>query len=172
MSANPKRTNIIGTILIVALLVVVGVALYVRLANAGVDQDVVSESYDPYAELTEIIETGDAHPNGYYTSTLALGGTVLESEIYHFSGNAIQVQMYLYCEGGEGASDYFTVELHRMEAGVLDVLVGSQTVSRHGMVVVDWKDTPEGDYYFVFKKDPDNQTVKSENVLMQGYRTY
>lgn len=170
MTTNTKRFNIIGGILVAALLVVAGIALYIRLANAGATQNDALETYDPFDELTEIIETGNEHPNGYYVSTLTLGGTILESEVYHFAGNAIQVRMYLTCEGGEGTSDYFTVELHRVEAGVVDVLVGSQTLNRRGMVLADWQDVPEGDYYFVFKKDADNQIIKSESVTMQGYR--
>ena len=171
MTVNAKRFNMIGGLLVVVLLVVAGIALYIRLANAGANQNDASEPYDTFDELAQIIETGNAHPNGMYVSTLTLGGTVLESEVYHFAGNAIQVQMYAYCEGGEGASDYFMVELHRVEAGVVDVLVGSQTLSRRGMVIADWQDVPEGDYYFVFSKDADNQIVKSENVTMQGYIT-
>ena len=171
MTFNTKRTNTIGVILVIGLLVVAGVTLYVRLANAGADQNDTAEEYDIFDELTVIIETGDEHPYGFYTSTLTLGGTVLESEVYHFSGNAIQVELWLYWEGGDAASDYLTVELHRMEAGVLDVLVGTQTVRRSGMALADWQDTPEGDYYFVFKKDPDNQIVKSDHVVMRGYRT-
>ena len=158
MTGN-RHMNLVGAIFVVAVLVLAGVALYVRLSNAGGDERYNAENYDIFQDI------GDAQGE-YHASTLRLGGTVLESEVYHFSKNCIQLSMETYITGGEAANDYFTIELHRIEAGVIDVLVGSRTFKRTGQVVANWEDVPEGDYYFVFKKDADSQVINSDYVIM------
>ena len=161
MTGN-RRMNLVGAIFVVAVLVLAGVALYVRLTNASGDERYTAENYDAFEDIGDT--QGEAH-----ASTLRLGGTILESEVYHFSKNCIQLSMETYVTGGDAANDYFTIELHRLEAGVIDVLVGSQTFKRSGHVVADWQDIPEGDYYFVFKKDADSQVINSDYVVMTGY---
>ena len=155
--------NLVGAIFVVAVLVLAGVALYIRLSNSGGDERYKAENYDMFQDIGA---PGEAH-----ASTLRLGGTILESEIHHFSKNSIQLTMETYVTGGEAANDYFTIELHRIEAGVIDVLVGSQTFKRAGQVVANWEDVPEGDYYFVFKKDADSQVINSDYVIMISYVT-
>lgn len=150
---NSKRFNIVGWLLVVALLIVAGLALHSRLSSADAKRSSPTSS-----------DCGD------YTSTLVLGGTVLEGEVYHFAGDAIRLRMILHCEGGRGVSDDLAIELHRVEAVLIDVLVDSQVVPREGSVVADWEDLPEGDYYFVFKKAADNQILVSNRVVMQGYQ--
>ena len=159
MSTNARKYNLVGVIFVVAVLVLAGVALYVRLSNATGDERYKAENYDMFQDIGNT--QGEAH-----ASTLRLGGTILESEVYHFSKNSIWLQMDAYVTGGDAANDYFTIELHRIEAGVIDVLVGSQTFKRSGQVVANWEDVPEGDYYFVFKKDADSQVINSDYVIM------
>ena len=161
---NARHINIVAAIFVVAVLALAGVALYVRLSNASADDRYSSENYDTFQDIGET--KGEGH-----TSTLRLGGTILESEVYHFSKNCIQLSMDTYVTGGDAANDYFTVELHRIEAGIIDVLVGSQTFKRTGHVLADWQDVPEGDYYFTFKKDADSQTINSDYVMMTSYVT-
>ena len=162
MTSTNRRMNLVGAIFIVVVLILAGVALYIRLSGATGDERYTAENYDAFQDIGDT--KGEAH-----ASTLRLGGTILESEVYHFSKNCIQLQMETYVTGGDASNDYFTIELHRLEAGVIDVLVGSQAFSRSGLVVADWQDIPEGDYYFVFKKDADSQVINSDYVTMTGY---
>lgn len=148
-----RRFNTVGTLLVAALLVVAGLTLHSRLSDADAKRSTPTSADD-----------------GHYTSTLVLGGTVLEGEIHHFTGDSIRLRMVLHCEGGGSTDDSFTVELHRVEAVVVDVLVGTQSVPRSGTVTADWQDVPEGDYYFVFRKAADSQIIRSNRVVMQGYR--
>ena len=163
MTGN-RRMNLIGAIFVVLMLILAGVALYIRLSNASGDERYTRENYDVFEGFGDT--QGEAH-----ASTLTLGGTILESEVYHFSKNSIEISMETYVTGGDAASDYFTIELHRVEAGVIDVLVGSRTCNRSGHIVVNWDDLPEGDYYFVFKKDADSQVINSDYVIMYSYVT-
>ena len=161
MTSTARKYNLVGVIFVAVVLVMAAAALYIRLSNAGGDERYTAENYDMFQDLGDT--QGEAH-----ASTLRLGGTVLESEIYHFSKNSIWLQMETYVTGGEAANAYFTIELHRIEAGVVDVLVGSQTFDRNGQVVACWEDVPEGDYYFVFKKDADSQVINSDYVIMNS----
>ena len=161
MTTN-HRMNLVAVIFVAAVLALAAVALYIRLTNASADDRYSAENYDTFQDIGET--KGEGH-----ASTLALGGTILESEVYHFSKNSIQLSMDTYVTGGEAVSDYFTIELHRIEAGVIDVLVGSQSFARSGHVIADWQDVPEGDYYFTFKKDADSQTINSDYVMMTSY---
>ena len=164
MTTDTRRMNFVGAIFVVVVLVMAGVALYVRLSGARGDERYTAENYDTFEDIGDT--QGEAH-----ASTLRLGGTILESEVYHFSKNSIQLTMDTYVTGGDAANDYFTIELHRLEAGIVDVLVGSQTFKRSGHVLAEWTDVPEGDYYFAFKKDADSQIINSDYVIMTGYVT-
>ena len=161
MTSTARKYNLVGVVFVVVVLVMAAAALYVRLSNATSDERYKAENYDMFQDLGDT--QGEAH-----ASTLRLGGTILESEVYHFSKNSIWLQMETYVTGGEAANDYFTVELHRIEAGVIDVLVGSQTFERTGQVTAMWEDVPEGDYYFVVKKDADSQVINSDYVIMSS----
>lgn len=106
---------------------------------------------------------------GSYSFPLELD-RVVDTDLYHFEGNRIELTMGAYRSGVEkGTSEYFSVELHYMVWGVVDVLVGSRTLMRWGHSHVAWDGLEKGDYYFRFVKDADGQTINSQNVQIIGY---
>lgn len=115
------------------------------------------------------------NPYGEYTLSFELSGMRYDTDIYHFEGNAIQMMALCYRSGSDadgGASEYFSAELHRMELGVIDVLVETTTLKRAGGTFFEWRNLTPGDYYLRFTKTDATQTVCSDYVSLSGYMEF
>ena len=152
-----------------ACLMLVGYALFVRFVKGRAQGEPVTEAaLTPEEMMAKLDDAPQEDPLGRYTFSLELDD-VVDTDVYHFGGNGIELAMGAYRSGAEqGTSEYFSVELHRMSAGLIDTLVGTQTLSRWGASNAIWFDVEEGDYYFRFVKDPDGQRVIAESVEVSG----
>lgn len=193
-SGNDKRLILMGVMLVVAVLVLVSLSLLNRSQNTedeGRDQTPISQeqatedeaesqasdmsdyTIDPFVDYEDYVNSGGEYPYGQYYSSFKLDTTVLTTDVYHFAGDYIEVVFWEpYCTGGEGVSDEFFVELHRVEADGSDVLVETQTLKRQEFTVGYFTDTPEGDYYFLFRKDPDDQVINCDSIEMRGFKIW
>ena len=152
---------------VVLCLVLAGIAIYVRFVRGNAQ----GSHQEPPTMEEELAHIGEDRW-GTYSFSLELDD-VVNTEVYHFAGNCIQLTMGAYRSGAEqGTSEYLSVELHRMSAGMFDTLVGSQTLTRWGNSFASWDGLEEGDYYFRFVKDADGQWVNSQNVQAVGYMLY
>ena len=161
-----RTFKIIGaTVVTLAILAVVALIVYVRLVHRGSDPDLPEQPI-----LEEFIQSGFENPDyGTQVFTMRLA-TTLETDVYEFTGNYIEVNVACRIEGdAEASSNYFSVELHRIDAGFIDTLVGSQTLLRRGPSFAVFTDIPSGDYYLRFVKDADGQMVVSDAVRVQGF---
>lgn len=113
------------------------------------------------------------NPYGSYTTSFVLSGMRCDTDIYNFKGNAIQMMVLCYrSDTMSGNSEYFSVELHRMEAGFIDVLVETTTLKRAGGNFYTWENLVPGDYYLRFTKSDVTQTVYSDYVTLSGYMEF
>ena len=148
-------------------LVLAAVAIYVRFARGSAQQ----KAPEPPTMEEELAHIGEDRW-GTYSFSLELDD-VVNTDVYHFAGNRIQLTMGAYRSGAEqGTSEYLSVELHLMSVGVFDVLIGTQTLSRWGSSHATWDGLEEGDYYFRFVKDADGQRVNAQSVQAIGYMVY
>lgn len=163
-----------------AVIIALAAALvYARLAvpNATAELPTLSEelakpdSLEQQKRSLNSIETGN--PYGSYTTSFELSGTRCDTDIYTFKGNAIQMTVLCYrSDTLSGDSEYFSAELHRMEAGLIDVLVETTTLNRAGGNFYTWVNLVPGDYYLRFTKTDVTQTVYSDYVSLEGYMEF
>ena len=164
----------IASALLVAL---VSVLVYARLAvpNAAAELPKRSEELakpDSPERLRSDFSTTE-NPYGEYTTSFVLSGMRCDTDIYHFEGNAIRMWVLCYRQdSAEGSSEYFSAELHRMEMGIIDVLVESTTLNRAGGSFHEWRNLVPGDYYLRFTKTDTTQTVCSDYVNLNGYMEF
>lgn len=102
-------------------------------------------------------------------TSLAFATTYHYGEIRHFEGDGVGVSMTCEASGGEAAEETFTVELHRMVLGIVDVPVGSAVVPREGSAYITWDNTGSGDFFLRFVKAPDGQVVASDDVRIFSF---
>ena len=164
MNATYKRLGML--IVIIATVAALCLIAYVRFSqrNPGYAQAPSIEE-----ELKHIGVDTDL---GTQLFSMRLSST-LESDVFHFDGNCIQVNMACRREGDkEASSDYFSVELHRIDAGLIDTLVGSATFTRWGPSSFTFERVGAGDYYLRFIKDNDGQIVVSDTVRVYAFMLY
>lgn len=164
MNTTYKRLGM--AIIITATVAALCLIVYVRFAQR-IPEHVQASGIEE--ELKHIGEDADL---GTQLFSMRLTST-LESDVYHFDGNSIQVNMACRREGEkEASSDYFSVELHRIETGLIDTLVGSATFTRWGPSSTTFERVGAGDYYLRFIKDNDGQIVISDTVRVYAFMLY
>ena len=170
-----NKNKLIPYMVIAAFFVLSAAVIVLRLAGGANKQ--------PHKSADAVIrmEEGSERRNGYYESTLRLDGSYAESEVYHFAGNCIQIRIrdLTYADGSD-VEDDFTIELYRIEEdgsnvqveGVFQLLDREKMGDGMNIALGDWRDIPEGDYFFVYRQDADNRIINSDNVEMEGYTSY
>ena len=173
---KPVKPLLLG-IASAVLIALVAVLVYARLAvpNAKAELPKRSEELAKPDSLerqrNDFLNT--ENPYGEYTTSFELSGTRYDTDIYHFEGNAIQMMALCYRSGSDGgSSEYFSAELHRMELGIIDVLVETTTLKRAGGTFYQWRNLVPGDYYLRFTKTDATQTVCSDYVSLSGYMEF
>lgn len=163
-----------ATALIVALSAVL---VYARLAVPNASADLPTQSEElarpDSLERKKNNPLVEENPYGRYTTSFELSGTSVDTDIYRFEGNAIQLTALCYrSDTTSGDSEYFSAELHRMEMGLIDVLVETTTLKRAGGNFYVWQNLTPGDYYLRFTKTDATQTVYSDYVELSGYMQF
>ena len=150
-------------VIAIAALALVGVIVYVRFAQR------TAELIETPTREESLQHIGESDDYGTQVFSMSLANT-LETDVYRFTGNQIEVHMACRREGEEkGSSDYFSVELHRIDAGLIDTLVETQTLKRWGYSDAVFCDVPQGEYYLRFVKDADGQLVVCDAVRVEGF---
>ena len=159
-----KTFKVLGVAVItLAVLALVGAIVYVRLAQRTPEPVEVPTREESLQHIGE----NDDHGTQIFSMSLA---TTLETGVYRFTGNQIEVHLSCRREGEEkGSSEYFSVELHRIDAGLIDTLVETQTLKRWGTSDAIFSDVPQGEYYLRFVKDADGQLVVCDAVRVEGF---
>ena len=151
-----KRFQTGGLIAVVAALVVLGVLAC--LERAGIWRAEVHATHG--LKTVESVE-----------SSLAFASTYHYGEIRHFEGDGVGMSMTCSVEGDKAAEDTFTVELHRMVLGIIDVQVGSIDVPRTGTMYITWDNAGSGDFFLRFVKAPDGQCIVADDVRIFSFET-
>lgn len=159
-----KTFRVLGvTVITIAILALMGAIVYVRIVQR------TSEPIAAPAHEESLRHIGESDDHGTQVFSMSLA-TTLETDVYRFTGNQIEVHLSCRREGEEkGSSEYLAVELHRIDAGLIDTLAETQTLKRWGSSSAVFTDVPQGEYYLRFVKDADGQIVVCDAVRVQGF---
>ena len=161
----PKLVSLVAAIVMFALLACAVVLRFSASSATGGAEDASEVAKGPSAGL------GDSRQRlGSYVSTLALGSGSFDGEVYRFDGTNICIETLCSASGaGAEPSATFMVELCRLDYGLVEVSLGSRTLSSRGLSSATWDGVGPGEYFFRFIKEDDGFVLRSTNVWMYSY---
>ena len=160
-----KLAPLAGTLVASALLACVFAIRFAGAAAANGSEEAAEAAQGPSSRF------GDERVRlGSYVSTLALGSGSFDGEVYRFSGNRICIEA-LCAANGNGAEPQptFSVELYRLDYGLVEIPMGSRTLKSRGISSATWENVRPGEYFFRFTKEDDGCVLRSTNVWMYSY---
>ena len=106
-----------------------------------------------------------------YVSTLALGTGTFDGEVYRFDGDSICIETLCGADGnGAEPAPTFSVELIRLDFGLVEVPMGSRRLASRGLTSAAWENVGPGEYFFRFAKADDGCVLTSTNVWKYSFK--
>ena len=161
-------SKVVSIAIVVVLAGLLAFAVMSRFVGTATQNNASDETQTPQGASSQLGDTRERM--GSYVSTLKLGSGFYSGEVYRFGGNTICIEA-LCSAAGAGAVPHgtFTVELYRLDHGLIEVPLGSRTLKSRGLSSATWADVAPGEYFFRFSKEDDGCVLSSDNVWMYSY---